>query len=83
MKVCVRIVMLGVLLCARIFSCTGTFVNPITDIDWGCLFPIAVCGVFLGDDTETTHEDAGIICWCKKRLLPEPGVPIGFGSLHF
>ncbi|PIW55524.1 MAG: conjugal transfer protein, partial [Sphingomonadales bacterium CG12_big_fil_rev_8_21_14_0_65_65_10] len=26
-------------------KCTGSFVNPITDICWSCLFPISVGGL--------------------------------------
>ena len=26
-------------------KCTGSFVNPITDICWSCLFPISIGGL--------------------------------------
>ena len=59
-------------------AAAGGFVNPITDIAWSCTFPITIGGVPLGDDSQSPRDEVGLVCWCKKKLLPEPGVPIGF-----
>lgn len=56
----------------------GTFVNPVTDVAWSCTFPITIGGVPLSDNSQNPQDEVGLICWCKKRFVPEPGVPIGF-----
>ena len=71
------------LLAVCCFGCVGTFVNPIVDVAWNCLFPITIGGVFFNDDGQTPQEDVGFVCMCKKRHIPDFGVPIGFWEPAF
>jgi len=62
-------------------TCTGRFVNPITDICWSCLFPITIGPANINrsgrEDTSNPHQ---IPCWCPRPPIPGlvPGVPVGF-----
>lgn len=64
-------------------SCTGSFVNPVTDIAWNCLYPITLGGMAFGSTKDVVKEDVGLLCWCKKGVLPEPGIPVGFWEPAF
>ncbi|MDI9635786.1 TraU family protein [Geitlerinema splendidum] len=61
-------------------SCSGRFVNPITDICWSCLFPISIGPVRVnGGGREDTHNPNQIPCFCPKPPIPlVPGIPVGF-----
>lgn len=62
-------------------TCSGRFVNPITDICWSCLFPITIGPVNINrSGREDTHNPTQIPCWCPRPPIPGlvPGVPIGF-----
>lgn len=65
-------------LTSALWSCTGTWVNPVTNVAWNCVFPISISGALLGTDSDTPKEDVGLICCCKKGAVPLVGVPIGF-----
>jgi conjugal transfer pilus assembly protein TraU len=68
-------------------DCVGKFVNPITDICWGCVMPITLGGEKAhitfkqyggpkGRDIKNPEES---LCMCNKKGVPAvPGVPIGF-----
>lgn len=62
-------------------TCSGRFVNPITEICWSCLFPITIGPVNINrshrEDTPNPHQ---FPCWCPKPPIPVPvpGVPVGF-----
>lgn len=62
-------------------SCSGRFVNPLTDICWKCIFPLRIAGftVMKGSvaDPQTVKKP---ICFCKKPPIPVPmpGIPISF-----
>lgn len=61
-------------------TCSGRFVNPITEICWSCLFPITIGPVNINrsgrEDTSNPHQ---FPCWCPRPPLPlVPGVPVGF-----
>ena len=64
-------------------SCTGSFVNPITDICWDCLFPITI-GSFelIGGDLPNTANPKSPVCICPKNIggitIPLPGIVGGF-----
>jgi len=58
-------------------SCHGSFFNPITDPNWGNLFPITILGVSLGGghNPPTLYEPP--ICICPSRILGIPMIGIG------
>lgn len=62
-------------------TCSGRFVNPITEICWSCLFPITIGPVNINrsgrEDTSNPHQ---FPCWCPRPPIPGllPGVPVGF-----
>ena len=62
-----------------LLACRGKIVNPVTDIAWSSLFPITIMGSgVIGSKKDTVNESVGAVCWCKKGLVPVPGVPVGF-----
>lgn len=51
-------------------SCQGKFANPITDICWSCIFPIALGGTpMLSMDQEDTPNPGGFLCYCSDPFL--------------
>ncbi|NRA73711.1 MAG: TraU family protein [Rickettsiales bacterium] len=50
-------------------SCTGSFVNPITDICWECMFPITI-GSFevIGSNKPDSPNPSSPACFCTKPL---------------
>jgi conjugal transfer pilus assembly protein TraU len=58
--------------------CTGHFVNPITDVCWGCLFPLSVGGldIWPGSKPDTPNPSLPI-CACGSPV-PRIGISIGF-----
>src|SRR5438552_16082155 len=64
---------------AHATTCSGRFVNPITDICWSCLFPITIGPVNINKSgREDTHNPTTIPCVCPRAGIPVPGVPVGF-----
>jgi conjugal transfer pilus assembly protein TraU len=70
------------LACAK--ECTGEFVNPITDINWGCLFPITIGSIEIVGATnglKDTENPSSPVCLCPKEALggvPVPGIVGGY-----
>lgn len=64
------------------FPCSGHFVNPITDICWGCLLPITIGSIPIakggGIKNRDTKNPASPLCLCTRGDIPVPGVSIGF-----
>jgi conjugal transfer pilus assembly protein TraU len=61
-------------------KCTGRFVNPVTDICWGCLFPLSVGGLKIFPSTAHRADPknpASPICLCGTPL-PRIGIAMGF-----
>lgn len=60
-------------------SCSGRFVNPLTDICWSCIFPLSIgpLTVNLGG-REDTGNPGGLLCVCPRAGIPVPGIPVGF-----
>lgn len=61
--------------------CKGHFVNPITDICWGCLFPISLGRIPVvpsGLDLPDTDNPALPICYCQRGMVPQIGISFGF-----
>jgi conjugal transfer pilus assembly protein TraU len=59
-------------------TCSGHFVNPITDVCWSCLFPLSVGGlpVWPGSRPDTNNPDLPV-CACGTPI-PRIGISIGF-----
>lgn len=62
-------------------TCSGRFVNPVTDICWSCLFPISIGPVKVNTGgRQDTPNPKQIPCLCPKppSPVPLPGIPVGF-----
>ena len=65
-------------------TCKGNFVNPITDVCWGCLPPINIGGFSIGKGVTPKKRDiknpTSPVCACSKfgQPIPIPGISIGF-----
>lgn len=60
-------------------KCTGKFVNPITDIEWSCMFPITIRSIeIVGSDLADTKNPSSPICLCPKFGVPTPGIVGGY-----
>ena len=59
-------------------GCKGSFINPITDICWDCIFPITIGGIELGSgEMPDTENMKSPICMCPNPL-PRIGITGGF-----
>jgi conjugal transfer pilus assembly protein TraU len=60
-------------------QCTGTFINPITDVSWKSLFPITIgdMTVVKGDNPDTDNPSSPIQI-CPAGVLFRIGLAIGF-----
>ena len=61
-------------------TCTGTLMNPITDVDWNNLFPISVMGMRYttgGNFNSPLMETMPPICVCPTYLFGVPFFGIG------
>lgn len=62
-------------------TCSGQFINPVTDICWSCVLPVTIMGQNLdftgAQDSETTLGGgiSNYVCNCGQAAV---GVPIGF-----
>ena len=67
-------------------TCSGRFVNPITDICWECVLPITIGGsnMFKGDEDNgrDTKNPNRSLCACSTKIgnasVPVPGLSLGF-----
>ena len=62
-------------------KCTGEFVNPITDINWSCLFPLSLGSMEIvgnSDGLQDTKNPTSPVCICPKGGIPIPGIVGGF-----
>jgi len=59
-------------------TCSGKFVNPITDVCWSCLFPLSVGALKIWPSTRPdTANPASPICACGNPV-PRIGIAAGF-----
>lgn len=59
-------------------TCHGHFPNPITDVCWGCFFPLSLGGAKLwGSDRADTSNPGSPICLCGSPI-PRIGLSFGF-----
>lgn len=60
-------------------ACDGTFINPVTDIQWSCTFPIRVGGVQLASGgEENPSSTTSPVCVCEQGALPIIGIRVSF-----
>ena len=59
-------------------SCTGRFVNPVTDVCWECLFPISIGPIRIGAaaGAPDTPNPGSPICFCGSPI-PRIGLSLG------
>jgi conjugal transfer pilus assembly protein TraU len=58
---------------------TGSFINPITDIQWSCIFPIRIGGVELASGNEENSSTiSNPVCICDQAALPIIGMRVSF-----
>ena len=59
-------------------SCTGRFVNPISDVCWECLFPISIGPISMGSaaGAPDTPNPGSPICLCGSPI-PRIGLSLG------
>ena len=58
-------------------TCTGRFLNPITDICWECTFPITLGGATIAGGPTDTKNPSSPICFCGVPI-PRVGIAVGF-----
>lgn len=59
-------------------SCEGSFVNPITDVCWGCLFPLSVGALKIWPSSRADTDNPTLpICACGTPI-PRIGIAMGF-----
>src|ERR1039457_3644840 len=60
-------------------TCTGKFMNPITDICWSCMFPLTVGSVpIVGQNQEDIENVGSPICMCGIPPWGKIGISFGF-----
>lgn len=61
-------------------TCTGKFVNPITDVCWSCLFPISIGNFKIGSSSgnKDTPNPSMPVQICKIGQFIRVGVAIGY-----
>ncbi len=59
--------------------CHGSFVNPITDVCWDCLFPMTIgsTSVFSGSEPDTDNP-SNPVCMCPRYPVVQVGISFGF-----
>ena len=59
-------------------TCTGRFVNPISDVCWECLFPISIGPISIGSVSGVldTPNPSSPICFCGSPI-PRIGLSLG------
>ena len=60
-------------------TCTGKFMNPITDVCWSCIFPLSIGSTTILQMGQEDIENVGSpICQCGVFPFGKIGVSIGF-----
>ncbi len=60
-------------------KCSGSLMNPITDIAWNCIFPITIGGVTMfsgGEENPSTTSSPA--CICSNSVIPKIGIKVSF-----
>jgi len=60
-------------------TCGGGFLNPISDINWECVFPIKIAGItIVPGDNDLPDPATSPICFCPAPppVFMRPGIPL-------
>lgn len=59
-------------------TCQGSFINPVTDVCWSCLFPITIGAATVMDGAlKDTPNPTSPLCACGSPII-HPGISTGF-----
>jgi len=62
-----------------IATCTGSFLNPVTDVCWSCMFPIRIGGVSYGNSQENPPGEVTLpACACVSGSQVTIGLSVAF-----
>lgn len=59
-------------------TCTGKFMNPITDICWSCTFPMKVGGSTVMDFGQEDFDSGVTNALCACQSPPKVGLSVSF-----
>ncbi|MBB6117750.1 conjugal transfer pilus assembly protein TraU [Rahnella inusitata] len=59
-------------------ECNSSFINPITDIGWSCIFPMRIAGVQIIGGEENPSNSNSPICVCKGGTVSTLGLRTSF-----
>ena len=62
-------------------TCTGKFMNPVTDICWSCVLPIKIGAVSImtaGQEDNGSSAGSNPVCTCTGGGVPKIGVKVSF-----
>lgn len=59
-------------------ECKTSFLNPVTDIGWSCIFPMRIAGVQIVGGEETPSSGQSPVCVCKGGAVPTIGLKTSF-----
>jgi conjugal transfer pilus assembly protein TraU len=63
---------------AGVGKCTGHFVNPITDVGWGNMFPFSIGGLKIWPSSKPDTDNPDLpVCVCGSPI-PRVGIAMGF-----
>jgi len=74
-KSCLALLM--IMLVSNSYASDGKIVNPITDVCWGCVFPITVSGVNVTPGQKDFEKSNTKFCFCAG-IPPKPGLPMTY-----
>lgn len=73
-KALIAFVLLGLSATASAASCDGSMINPISDVNWSCMFPMSLAGVPIGSGEDTINEHDSPVCVCETNNVPRIGL---------
>lgn len=59
-------------------ECKTSFLNPVTDIGWSCIFPMRIAGVQIVGGEENHSPTSSPVCVCKGGAVPTIGLRTSF-----
>lgn len=65
-----------------LFAVQDSFINPLTDICWECVFPITVSGVNITPGKKDFEKSKSKFCYCHG-LPPKAGLPLSYWEPSF
>lgn len=64
-------------ICAFVNASEGSFINPLTDICWECVFPMTVSGAKITPGYKDFENHKNLFCYCRGTP-PKAGIPVTF-----